>query len=140
MHVSDDCIFCRIIRGEAPCHKLFEDELTLSFLDIFPASPGHVLIVTKDHFSDLFDADAEAVARVAAQSVRLAQAIDTVFKPEGLGVYQLNRPAAGQTVFHYHMHLIPRTAGSGASIHSKAPGEPAELARHAEQLRDALGL
>lgn len=133
-----DCIFCRIISGEAPCYKLHEDELTISFLDAFPSSPGHALIVTRDHFSDLFTADAEAVARVAANSVSLAKALDTVFQPDGLGVYQLNRAAAGQTVFHYHMHLIPRNEGAGLNVHAKAPGDAADLEQYAESIRKAL--
>lgn len=138
MSHSQDCIFCRIIRGEAPCYKIHEDDLTLTFLDVFPSAPGHALIVTRDHFCDLWEARAEDVARVAANSVKIAKAIEQVFQPDGLGVYQLNRAAAGQTVFHYHMHLIPRSQGAGLDVHAKAAGDPAQLAAQAEQLQEAL--
>lgn len=138
MSHRDDCIFCRIIRGDAPCFRVHEDELTISFLDVFPSAPGHLLIVTKDHFSDIFDADPAALARVGSNSAMMARAIESVFSPDGLGIYQLNRPAAGQTVFHYHMHLIPRTAGGGLDVHAKSAGDPQQLESHAEQLRAAL--
>lgn len=134
----DDCIFCKIAQGEAPCYKLHEDDLTVTFLDIFPAAPGHLLIVPKAHFSDLFDADPVAVARVATHSVAVARALESVFKPDGLGVYQLNRAAAGQTVFHYHMHLIPRRVGDPAGIHAKAAGDPEQLAKQAALLTEAI--
>ena len=138
MHQLDDCIFCKIASGEAPAHKVFEDDQTLAFLDIFPSAPGHLLIITKEHFSDIFDATSEALSRVAEVSVRLAKAIEEVLDPDGLGVYQLNKSVAGQTVFHYHMHLIPRHAGDGGNIHSKTPGDQKELAKLAESLRKAL--
>lgn len=138
MHSADDCIFCQIIAGRMPCYKVHEDELTVSFLDAFPSTPGHLLIVTREHFSDLFEAKPEAVARVAANSVRLARALERALQPDGLGVYQLNRPAAGQTVFHYHMHLIPRQAGSSDAIHAKAAGKREELSAIAQQIVEAL--
>ena len=94
----DDCIFCRIVRGETPCSKVCEDERTLTFMDIFPVTDGHTLVITKEHFSDIFEADEGALAAVAATSLRVAKAIDATLAPDGLGVFQLNRPAAGQTV------------------------------------------
>ena len=138
MHHLDDCIFCKIVKGEAPCFKIYEDELTLAFLDIFPATAGHILIITKEHFSDIFEADPAALAQVAANSVKMAKAIEDVIGPDGLGVYQLNRPAAGQTVFHYHMHLIPQYDDRKIGIHSKAQGDPAQLKALAEKFMHAL--
>jgi len=107
-------------------------------LDIFPATAGHLLIVTKEHFSDLLEATPEAIARVGANSVAVAQAIQQVIAPDGLGIYQLNKPAAGQTVFHYHMHLIPQFDGQSIGIHSKKAGEADELSALAEQFRTIL--
>lgn len=138
MHQLDDCIFCQIIRGDAPCHLIHEDELTMTFLDIFPASKGHMLIITKEHFCDIFEAKPEALAQVAANSVVMAAAINKVLAPDGLGVYQLNRAAAGQTVFHYHTHLIPQTEGSAVGIHSKHPADSEQLITLAQQLRQAV--
>ena len=138
MHQSDNCIFCQIVQGSAPAFKLHEDEFTVTFLDIFPAAPGHLLIVTKEHFADILAAKPEVIGRVAANSVRIAKALEKVIAPDGLGVYQLNKPAAGQTVFHYHMHLIPRMEGQGMGIHSKKAADPEELSALVETLRPAI--
>jgi histidine triad (HIT) family protein len=138
MHQLDDCIFCQIVKGNAPAYKVHEDELTYTFLDIFPATAGHLLIITKEHFSDIFEATPEALAQVASHSVRAAKALESVIAPDGLGVYQFNKAAAGQTVFHYHMHLIPQFDGKDIGIHSKHAGDPDELAVLAEKLTAAL--
>lgn len=138
MHQQDDCIFCKIIKGEAPAYVIHEDDLTLTFLDIFPSSRGHALIITKEHFANIFEADPLALAQVAKNSVTIAKAIETVINPDGLGVYQLNKPAAGQTVFHYHMHLIPKSTGEDIGIHSKSAGDPEELASLIEQFKAVL--
>jgi len=121
------CIFCEIVSGNAPCVKLHEDDLTLTFLDLFPVSRGHTLIVTKEHYDDIFSITPDALSRVATHSIRLASAIDRALKPDGLSVVQLNRAASGQTVFHYHMHLIPRTQGDKLEIHSRIQGDNDEL-------------
>jgi len=138
VHQLDDCIFCQIAQGKAPCYKIHEDELTMTFLDIFPATAGHLLIITKEHFSDIFEAKAEALARVASNSVKIAKAVSKVISPDGLGVYQLNKAAAGQTVFHYHMHLIPQWQGQSIGLHSKHAGEAEELVALAEEFKQIL--
>jgi histidine triad (HIT) family protein len=135
---DDACIFCKIVRGEAPAHVVGEDERTLVFLDIFPVADGHTLIVPKAHCADLFDADAEDLRAVVSRSQRVAAALRKVLAPDGLGVFQLNGAAAGQTVFHYHMHLIPRHHGDGLQIHSRTPGDPARLADLAARLSEVL--
>ena len=132
------CIFCQIVAGQADAYTLYEDERVLVFLDLFPANPGHCLIITKRHSDDIFTASADDIAAVARLSVPLARAIDRVTACDGLGVHQLNRAAAGQTVLHYHMHLIPQTAGAGIDIHGRAMGDPADLAAMAGQLKVAL--
>lgn len=138
MHRVDDCIFCRIVGGDAPGYIIYEDELTIAFLDIFPTVPGHTLIVTKEHFTDVLVAKPEAIGAVAANSVALGRAVKAVTGCQGLGVFQLNGKAAGQTVFHYHMHLIPRNEGEPLTIHSRTPGDPDALAAMAAQLRTVL--
>lgn len=138
MNHEDNCIFCQIVQGKAPCYKLYEDDLTITFLDIFPAARGHLLIVTKEHFADIFTAEPAAVAKVAENSVRIAQVLDSKLAPDGLGVYQLNRAPAGQTVFHYHMHLIPRVEGEGLDIHAKSAADPAALEDLVETLKPAI--
>jgi histidine triad (HIT) family protein len=135
---KEDCIFCKISQGLAPCFKVHEDELTLTFLDVFPAGFGHLLIIPKAHFSDIFSANPVVLARIAENSVMIAGAVASVINPDGLGIHQLNREAAGQTVFHYHVHLIPQTLGVDIGFHSKSPGNPVELKGLAEKLREAV--
>jgi histidine triad (HIT) family protein len=132
------CIFCRIVRDDAPAHVVCEDARTLVFMDIAPVSDGHTLIIPKPHCDDLFDIEPEDLRAVATQSHRVAAAIRRVLRPDGLGVYQLTGAAAGQTVFHYHMHLIPRQHGSPLGIHGRRPGDPERLAEVARALSGAL--
>ena len=133
-----DCIFCKIVRGETDAHVVHEDDHTLIFMDIFPVAPGHSLIIPKAHSESIFETDTRDLQRVMAHSKRLAQALRDEFAPDGIGVYQLNGAAAGQTVFHYHMHLIPRKQGDPLALHGRAPGDPQQLALVASRLKDAL--
>jgi histidine triad (HIT) family protein len=133
-----DCIFCKIVRGEAPRHLVYEDERTIVFMDIFPVTDGHTLVVTKDHFENLFEADEDALAAIARTSHKVAAAIRSELAPDGLMVFQLNGRAAGQTVFHYHMHLMPRAMGEPLALMSRVPGVPARLAEIASRLARAL--
>ena len=138
-HVApDDCIFCRIVEGRAPAHRVFEDERTLVFMDIFPVTEGHTLIIPKAHCTNLLDAGEADLQAVARHSRVVAHAIREVIAPDGIGVFQLNGAAAGQTVLHYHMHLIPRMRGDTLVIHSRTPGDPARLAENARRLADAM--
>jgi histidine triad (HIT) family protein len=134
---DDDCIFCRIASGELPCHRVYEDERVLAFMDIFPVADGHTLVITKQHAATIFDADPASLAAVMAASRRIADAIRTVLAPDGLMVFQLNGAAAMQTVFHYHMHLLPRREGEPLALHTRVPGDPARLAEVAGQLAAA---
>ena len=133
-----DCIFCKIVKGELPSFRVCEDEHTLVFLDLFPVTPGHTLVIPKQHASDLFEMDADTLAAVAATSLRVAHAIDEALAPDGLGVFQLNRAAAGQTVFHYHMHLLPRNEGEPFALHSRVRGDDRVLQGTAERIRASL--
>jgi len=134
----DDCIFCKIVNGKAPAHRVFEDERTLVFMDIFPVAEGHALVIPKTHCTNLLDADAPDLAAVISNSRAVAHAIREVIGPDGIGVFQLNGAAAGQTVFHYHMHLIPRMRGDTLQIHSRRPGDPVRLAEIARGLAEAI--
>jgi histidine triad (HIT) family protein len=138
--VSDaaGCIFCRIVRGEAPCYRVYEDAHTLAMMDIFPVTDGHTLVVTKEHFADIFAATEPALTAVAATAHRVATAIRAVLAPDGLMVFQLNGAAAMQTVFHYHMHLMPRAASEPLALHTRVPGDPARLADLAARLAGAI--
>jgi len=131
---SESCIFCKIVRGEAPAAMVFEDEHTLAFMDIFPVTDGHTLVVTREHAENVFEASREVLEAVAATAKRVAHALRDTLAPEGLMVFQLNGAAAGQTVFHYHMHLMPRAAGEPLLLHTRVPGDPQRLASLAETL------
>lgn len=132
------CVFCKIIRQEAPAHRVYEDDRVIAFLDIFPVSEGHTLVVTKKHYVDLFEADSESLQAVAAIAQKVAHALREVVRPQGLMVFQLNGAAAGQTVFHYHMHLMPRAEGEPLRLHARQPGDPQRLAELAAKLRVCL--
>ena len=132
-------IFSRIVSGEIPSIKVYEDELTLAFMDISPASRGHTLVICKDEYPDLFEIPPETLAAVAYTTQHVARAIRAAFKPDGLNVIQNNGAAAGQSVFHYHVHLIPRWENDQA-LHLWRPqqGNQAELQTIAEQIQQAL--
>ena len=106
-----DCIFCKIVAGEIPSYTIAENEATFAFLDINPASYGLVLVIPKQHCRDIFDADPDDLAAVARMVQQIASTINATLQPDGLNIIQNNRPAAGQVVMHYHVHLIPRHEG-----------------------------
>ena len=136
---SPSCIFCKLVAGQIPATRVHEDEHTLAFMDLGHVNPGHVLVAVKKHASDLFEleeAQAEAVARA---SLRIAKALKRAFEPEGLSVYQANGKAAGQTVFHYHVHLLPRHAGDGMDLVWPVKNPPREkLEEYAAKIRRQL--
>ena len=107
----DDCIFCKIVKGEIPCVKIYEDERVLVFADINPISKGHTLLIPKQHAENLWEISEEDLTAIHTTSKRVAGAIRTALKPEGVAVLQLNGRAVNQVVMHYHLHLIPRMAG-----------------------------
>lgn len=135
----DDCIFCRIAAGEVPCFKLYEDDRVVAFLDINPVNPGHALVVTKRHSADLMetpDADLQAVMPVVR---RVAQAVRRELEPDGINLHQANGPGAAQSVFHFHVHVVPRRMDDGLVMNwALKPGDRAELASLAARLGAAL--
>lgn len=108
-----DCLFCKIVRGELPSYKVYEDDATLALLDINPVNPGHTLVIPKIHATDLFDAE-DSDWQALTKTVRIiAHALESALKPDGINIGMNNRASAGQTVFHAHMHVIPRREGDG---------------------------
>lgn len=135
-----DCIFCRIVAGRSPCEAIFADETSLAFMDINPANEGHCLVIPKAHFPDLFEAPPEIFARVAATAAKVARAVDAELKPGGLNLVQANGAAARQSVFHLHIHVLPRQAGDDLLINwDPRPGDPGRIAALAARLRARLG-
>jgi histidine triad (HIT) family protein len=134
-----DCVFCKIVSGQIPSTRVFEDEHTLAFMDIGHVNPGHTLVAVKRHADNLYALDDAQAAAVARTSAWVARAIRDAFKPEGLSVYQANGKAAGQTVFHYHLHLLPRHAGDGMELTWPVKNPPREkLEAYAAQIRAKL--
>lgn len=133
------CIFCRLVAGEIPSAKVYEDDWTIAFMDLGQVTPGHVLVATKRHAVTLFDLSPEEAAAVLQTAQKVARAIQATFDPPGLTLLQANGPLGGQTVAHFHLHVVPRHADDGISLGwpRKEPG-PAVLQGYAERLRAAL--
>jgi histidine triad (HIT) family protein len=134
-----ECVFCRIVAKQIPATVVQEDADTLAFMDIGQVNPGHVLVALKSHADNLFelqDAQAAAVFRAVA---RVARAIRDAFAPQGLSVYQANGKAAGQTVFHFHVHLVPRHENDGMNLTWPVKNPPREkLEEYAAKIRQKL--
>ena len=133
-----DCIFCKIVRGELPSTKVYEDEETLAFLDINPVNPGHTLVIPKHHATDLFDAeDADWVALM--KTVRIvAHSIERSLSPIGINLAMNNRAGAGQVVFHAHVHVMPRFEGDGHKLWPGRPYAEGEAAETARKIRESI--
>jgi histidine triad (HIT) family protein len=135
----NDCVFCRIVAGQIPSTRVYEDELTLAFMDIGQVNPGHVLVAIKAHAENLYALDDGQAAAVQRAAARVARAIRDAFAPQGLSVYQANGKAAGQTVFHYHVHLVPRHEGDGMALAWPVKNPPRdELEKHAARIREKI--
>lgn len=134
-----DCIFCKIIRREVPAAIIHEDEQTIAFMDAFPSSEGHALVVPKAHHPDLFSLTPEALQAATALAQRLAQAQKQALQPDGIIVSQFNGEAAGQTVFHYHVHVVPRWQGQDPAVHGRSQGDPKTLQDVAAKLAAEIG-
>ncbi len=117
-----DCIFCRIIKGESPCAKVYEDERVISFLDINPINAGHTLVLPKRHYMTLFDIELEDLHACTAVSKKIAMAVYKATKASGLNFFQNNYRSAGQLIDHIHFHLIPRFHQD--SFLTSWPGKP----------------
>ena len=133
------CIFCKIVAGEIPAAKVYEDDLTIAFMDIGQVNPGHVLVASKRHAVTVLDLTAEEAAAVMQTAQRIAHAAQQAFAPDGITLFQANGAAGGQTVFHFHMHVLPRHEGDGMAL-TWPRKEPAMslLQHYAQQLQTAL--
>jgi histidine triad (HIT) family protein len=135
-----NCVFCRIVAKEIPATVVHEDEHTLAFMDIGQVNPGHVLVALKKHAENIFALDEAQAAAVFRSAAKVARAIRGAFEPQGLSVYQANGAAAGQTVFHLHIHLVPRHEGDGMALSWPVKNPPREkLAEYAQRIRAKLG-
>jgi len=139
MSTDPDCIFCKIVVGQIPCFKLFEDAETLAFMDINPVHDGHCLVIPKAHYRDVFEIAPEAIAAAARAAARVAKAVSETVKPDGLNLIQANGPGAGQSVGHFHFHVFPRRVDDGLAINwEPKPGDMTRIAELAERIRALL--
>ncbi|MCB1820961.1 MAG: HIT family protein [Candidatus Competibacteraceae bacterium] len=138
MSESANCIFCKIVHGEIPSIKVHEDAQTLTFMDVRPASPGHALVISKTHAPNLLEIAETDLLAVSLTVQRVARAIQKALAPDGMRVSQFNGAAAGQTVFHYHVHIIPMQEGQRTGSHGREPANPQELESLAARIRAVL--
>ncbi len=138
MAYDQDNVFAKILRGELPCHKVFEDEETFAFLDIMPRADGHVLVIPKAQAVNIFDVDPDTLCTLMKSVQALAPVVRDAMDAEGVIVQQFNEAAAGQMVFHIHFHIIPRWADVKLKPHSGDMEDPDILAANAEKIRAAL--
>jgi len=138
--MSTDCVFCKIRDGEMPAMRVYEDERTLAIMDINPVNSGHCLVISKAHAATLWDADPVDLQAAIAAAQKVAVALKTVVKPDGLNMLQANGAAAFQSVPHYHLHLIPRWNNDGKGFDwSLVPGDRGQIQAIGERLREAIG-
>jgi len=131
-------IFAKIIRGDAPCIKVYEDEKTLAFMDIMPQAEGHTLVIPKEPAENIFDLSPEGAAALLQTTKKIAAAVKQVTGAPGILLAQLNGAAAGQTVFHIHFHIIPRSAGIDLSLHARDKADFTKLKSLAEKIAAAV--
>ncbi len=131
-------IFAKILRGELPCHKVYEDDKALAFLDIMPRAPGHSLVLPKSPARNLLDVDPADLAHVMQVAQKIAKASMKVFEADGITVQQFNESAGGQVVFHLHVHVIPRHEGVAMKPPASVKAERSELSDQALKLAAAL--
>ncbi|HUL89977.1 MAG TPA: HIT family protein [Pseudolabrys sp.] len=131
-------IFAKILRGELPCYKVYEDDKVLAFLDIMPRSPGHTLVLPKAPARNILDIGADDLAHVITAAQKIAKAAVKAFSADGITIQQFNEGAGGQVVFHLHLHVIPRKTGVAMKPPASEKEKPDVLAEHAKKLAAAI--
>ncbi|MEM4396191.1 MAG: HIT family protein [Candidatus Woesearchaeota archaeon] len=112
-----DCIFCKIVKGEIPSYKVYENEKVLAFLDINPANYGHVLVIPKEHYNNILDIEEEDLIEITKAVKKIAEILAILLEPDGINILQSNNPAAGQVINHIHFHIIPRFVNDNVTFH-----------------------
>jgi histidine triad (HIT) family protein len=138
MPYDDNNIFAKILRGEIPAYTVYEDDATLAFMDVMPQSAGHTLVIPRERAQNLFDLSPAAAGAVFNTVQHVARAVMQAFAADGIMLNQFNGPAAGQTVFHFHVHIVPRYEDVPLRRHSGTMEDAAILAEHAQRVRAAL--
>ena len=135
----DNCIFCKIVKGEIPSTKIYEDSKILAFLDIAPVNIGHTLVIPKEHFINIYDTPEEILANMAKVAKKISQALKTQVGADGINVTMNNEKAAGQIIFHTHIHVIPRINTDGFGVwHGRRPYKDGEMADVAKKIIEKI--
>ena len=132
-------VFAKLLRGEMPCHKVYEDDKTLAFMDIMPRADGHVLVIPKNPARNILDAAPEDLCATYVTVQKIARAVKEAMQADGLTIQQFNENAGGQIVFHLHVHVLPRWEGIPLRPHTGQMGDQEALKAHAAKIRAALG-
>jgi len=139
MATDPTCVFCKIVAGQIPCVKLYEDDQTLAFMDINPVHDGHSLVIPKAHHATLFELPAPCFAAAGATAIKIANAVNAAVRPDGLNLLQANGPGAAQSVAHFHLHILPRRMNDGLLVNwTPKSGDRARIAEIAERIRARL--
>ena len=137
-HYDDSNVFAKILRGELPAERLYEDEHTLAIMDIMPRGDGHCLVIPKAPARNIFDIETDSLAQVMQTTQKMARAVVKAFHADGVTIQQFNEPAGGQVVFHLHMHIIPRFDGVSLKPHTGTMEDGNVLKANADKIRAAL--
>jgi histidine triad (HIT) family protein len=138
MSYDENNIFAKILRGEMPCHRVFEDDVALAFMDIMPRITGHTLVIPKFSARNLLDADPDGLSELIKRVQTIAQAAKTAFKADGITVQQFNEQAGGQVIFHLHFHILPRFDGVELKPPASGMEKPEVLEAHAKTIAAAI--
>lgn len=134
----NDCLFCKIIAGEIPSEKIYENEHVYAFLDINPVNPGHTLVIPKRHAANLYETPDEDLAQAISAVKRLSVAVKRALAADGINIEMNNDPVAGQVIFHTHFHVIPRFEGDGRELWKGKACEEKQWKETAEKIRAVL--
>ena len=138
MSYDPNNIFAKILRGQMPCHKVYENDDFIAFMDVMPQAPGHTLVVPKAPSRNLLDAETDTLAKLLPFTQRIAKAVWKAFDADGVTINQFNEPAGGQTVFHLHLHIIPRHDGVALKRHEGGMEKADVLMANSDKIRAAL--
>ena len=136
-----DCLFCKMVRGELPAIKVFEDAEVFSIMDLYPATPGHILVLTKQHIENIYTLPESLGAHIMKVAIKISKAVKSYLSPDGLNLIQANEPAAWQTIPHFHLHIVPRYKNDTVILkfgHGRQPADQNELKQMADKVSSAM--
>ena len=134
----EECLFCKIVKGELPSSKLYEDEDTLAFLDLFPVNKGHSLVISKEHYENIFDVPEETLSKVSSVMKNVADAVKKGVNADGISIAQSNGKDAGQVISHIHFHIMPRFKDDGLKLWPQGKYEEGEMDKFKEDISKIL--